>query len=377
MKRVICLAVLLFTLLPLCFLSVNAAVYEGIALDKKWILEDYTGKNLTADEIEAISLAGHYRVQYKLDTEKGELRIFCDTDENGNKIEQAMLPYADFKWVPWRVEEMKDSIKVAYIEEGVQSVGRYSFYECFTLEEVYIPYSVRKIDRSTFYQCTSLEKVHYAGSESDFWKRVNLDEVRNWYAVDLDGDGVERDDEIKYYLKDKIVFGESVKVLCKNEEGDVITSFGVGGYERGDKYTVTPPVLEGLTYVGEQSEITGTFKKNDSTEIELIYRCDHVFVVSDPSIPCGSKCEKCGREDPDSPVEHTWGDVEVRSERSFLRPLEQSVKCQVCGAKRTEYKMAYAPIVCIAVAAPILLAGIGFAIGYPIYRKRKMRDMTW
>lgn len=377
MKRVVCLFVLLFTLLPLCFISVSATVYEGLALDKKWILENYTGKNMTDEEIEAVTLADHYRVRYTLDTETGVLRIFCDTDESGNKIEQAMLPYADFKWLPWRVEGMKDSIKTVYIEEGVQSVGRYSFYECTTLQEVYIPYSVRKIDRSTFYQCSSLQKVHYAGSEEDFWKRVNLDEVRNWYAVDLDGDGVERDEEIKYYLKDKLVFGESVKVVCKNEEGDEITSFGVGGYERGDEYTVTPPVLEGLTYVGEKSEITGKFKKNDDSVIELIYRCDHEYEVSDPSIPCGSFCKKCGRQDPDSPVAHTWSEVEVRSERGFLTPLQQSVSCEVCGAKQTEYKMAYAPIVCVCVAAPVLLAGIVFAIVYPIRRKKKMKDMTW
>lgn len=377
MKRVICLFVLLFTLLPLCFLSTSAAVYEGIALDKEWILENYTGKNLTADEIEAISLADHYRVQYKLDTEKGEIRIFCGTDASGNKIEQSMLPYADYRWIPWHDAETMNSIKTAYVEEGVLSIGRYSFFECYSLEEVYIPYSVRKIDRSTFYQCTSLKKVYYAGSEEDFWKRVNLDEVRNWYAVDANGDGVEREDEIKFRLADKIVFGESVKVVCKNEEGDEIKSFGVGGYERGDAYTVTPPVLEGMTYVGEEKEITGKFKKNDKTVIELIYRCDHEYEVKDPAIPCGSFCKKCGRQDPNAPVEHTWGEVEVRSERGFLTPMEQSITCEVCGAKQKEYKMPYAPIICIAVAAPILLAGIGFAIGYPIYRKRKMRDMTW
>ncbi len=377
MKRVICLAVLLFTLLPLCFLSVGAEVYAGRALDDKWILEDHRKEELTPEELEAIALAGHYRVQYSLDTDTGVLRIFCDTDENGQRIEQAMLPYADYRWVPWHKEEQMNSIKTAYIEEGVLSVGRYSFYLCSSVEEVYIPHSVRKIDRTAFYQCKNLKAVYYAGNEDDFWSRVNFDEVRNWYAEDNDGDGLENADEIKARVKDKIVFGESVKVVCKNEEGDEISSFTVGGYARGEAYTVTAPEIAGLTFVGEQAKIEGKFKKNDDTVHELIYHCDHEYVVSDPSKPCGSFCKHCGRQNPEPPVAHDWDDVEVRSKRGFLTPLDQSIRCKVCGAKVREYKIPYAPIICIAVAGPILLAGLVFAVVYPVRKKRQMKDMTW
>ena len=377
MKRIICFVVFLFTLLPLCFLTAGAKIYEGEAINKEWILEDVSGRELTEEEIEAIALAEYYRVQYRLDTETGEIRIFCGTDENGDKLEQKMLPYAHSMWIPWQSLGVMNTIKTAVIEDGVLSVGRYSFFKCDTIETVYIPHSVRKIDRTTFYQCQNLEKVYYAGTEEDFWKRVNLDEVRNWYAVDEDGDGLENETEIKEYFKDKLIFGESVKVVCKNQDGDEITSYTIGGYNRGDAYTVTVPEIEGVTYTGEQTEFSGTFKKNDDTVWELTYFCDHEFAVTDPSKPCGSFCKHCGRQDPEPPAEHEWDSVEVRSERGFLTPMDQSVKCKVCGTKVREYKGPLAPIICIAVAGPILIAGIVFAVVYPIRRRRKLKENTW
>ena len=377
MKRLICLFVLLLTLVPFFAMSVSAEVYTGEAINREWILEDVTGREMTDEEIEAIALAAYYRVQYKLDTETGELRIFCDTDENGKKVEQKMLPYAHYMWLPWQSNGVMNTIKTCYIEEGVLSVGRYSFYRCDSIEEVYIPHSVRKIDRTTFYQCKNLEAVYYAGNEEDFWKRVNLDEVRNWYAEDADGDGLENETEIKEKLKDKLVFGESVKVVCKNQDGDEITSFSIGGYNRGDSYTVVAPEIEGVTYTGEQKEFSGTFKRNDDTVWELTYHCDHEYAVADPSKPCGSFCKHCGRQDPNPPAEHEWDSVEVRSERGFLTPMDQSVKCKVCGTKVREYKGPLAPIICIAVAGPILIAGIVFAIVYPIRQRRKLKENTW
>ncbi len=377
MKRAIALLVCLLTLLPLCTLAVGAQVYEGRALDEEWIAKHYTGQDLTDEEIEAFALAEYYRVTYTLDTESGELHILCGRDENGEKIEQKMLPYAKYQWIPWQNRGKLDTIKTVYIEEGILSVGRYSFYLCDSVEEIYIPHSVRKIDRTTFYQCENLKTVHYAGSQSDFWSRINFDEVRNWYAVDANNDGVEQTDEIIAYFKDKIVFGESVRVVCRNEEGDEILSYTVGGYESGEDYTFTAPAIDGVTYMGEQTEFSGTFKRNDSTVYELIYHCDHEYAVTDPAKPCGSFCKHCGRANPEPPVEHQWGEAEVRSARGFLTPLDQVVKCKICEATITEYKIPFAPIVCIAVAGPILLAGIVLAIVYPIRKRRKMRDMTW
>ena len=40
-----------------------------------------------------------------------------------------MLPYAKASWVPWIGHaEQRKNIETAYIEEGVLSLGRYSFF---------------------------------------------------------------------------------------------------------------------------------------------------------------------------------------------------------------------------------------------------------
>lgn len=371
MKRVITSLLLVFLLVPLFCIGANAQVYTGRALDDKWILEDFTGQTLDADTIEALQLAEYYRVEYSLDTKKGELNIFCGKDENGKDIEQMMLPYARVNWIPWQNNDLLDYVKVARIHEGVMSAGRYSFYFAENLEEVYLPHSIRKINRTTFYQCENLKTVYYAGTEEDFVNRILFDEVRNWHAVNED------ENNIVYKLKDKIHFGESVGVICENEEGDVITTFTVGGYFVGDEYKIEPLELEGLTYVGEEKEITGSFKKNDDTVHVFTYHCDHEYKVNDPSKPCGSFCTKCGRANPEPPTAHTWGEPEVKSERGFLTAFEQHTTCKICGAKEKETALPYAVYVSIFVAAPIVLAGIAFAIILPIRRRKRMKDMTW
>ncbi len=377
MKRVITSLLLVCLLIPTFVLSANAQIFSGRALDDKWILEDFTGTTMDADTIEALQLAEYYRVEYSLDTIEGVLDIYCGKDENGEDIEQLMLPYARVNWIPWQNNGLMDYIKVARIHEGVMSAGRYSFYYAENLEEVYLPHSIRKINVTTFYQCENLKTVYYAGTEEDFANRILFDEVRNWYGEDANGNHTIEEEEVVFTLKDKIHYGESVDVICENEEGDVITSFTVGGYFVGDKYEIEPLEIEGLTYVGDEELITGKFKKNDSTVHVFTYHCDHEYAVTDPSKPCGSFCQKCGRVNPEPPAEHTWGETVVKSERGFLTPLEEEITCKVCEAKIKEYKHPYALYICIGVAVPVLLVGIAFAIIVPIRRKKRIKDLTW
>lgn len=377
MKKVVCTLLLILLLVPVFSFNASAQIYSGRALDDKWILEDFTGQTMDADTLEALQLAAYYRVEYSLDTLEGELNIYCGVDENGKKIEQMMLPYARINWVPWQNNGLLDYVKTARIEEGVKSVGRYSFAYAENLETVYLPHSIRKINVTTFYQCENLETVYYAGTEQDFVNRILFDETRNWYGEDQDGNNTVEEDEVIFTLKDKIHFGESVTVRCENEEGELITAYTVGGYFIGDEYEIEPLEIEGLTYVGEEEKITGKFKKNDSTVHVFTYHCDHEYVVEDPSVPCGSFCTKCGGVDPEPPVEHTWGETVIKSERGFLTPLESEISCEVCKAKVSEYKQPYAIYICIGVAVPVLLTGIAFAIIVPIRKRKKIKDLTW
>ncbi len=376
MKRIFCALLLVALLVPMFCIGAGAEIRQGLAVDVAEVIRQNNGIYNSEEDREFFENAMSYKINYKLDTDTGLLEIFCGTDENGNKKPEYMLPYIALHWVPWQNNDLIKEVKTVKVEEGIGSMGRYTLSYADALEEVYLPHSIKKINRQVFYQCPNLKTVYYAGNEADFNKIV-LDEVRNWTGTDQDGNNTIDEWEVDFKLEEKIHFGESVTVVCKNEEGDTVSKYTVGGYFSGDEYKITPIALEGMTYVGEAQEITGKFKKNDDTVYELTYRCDHNYQLRFPNVPCSSFCRNCGRSNPEFHDMHTWGEPVVVSERGFLTPLNQSVICQQCNAKVTEYKNPYGPIICIAVAAPILLAGIAFAIIVPIRKHKKMKDMTW
>ena len=371
-KRILCLTMIALLLASGLTLSTGAEVITGRALDQDWILDVEASSSSDADDRDAYMLAPYYLIQYSLDTETGEMRIFCGEDENGNVKHQQMLPYARMTWVPWTKENQREYIKTVYIEEGVQSLGRYSFYDCDNLKEIYLPHSIRKVNRTAVFQCDNLEKVYYAGNEDDFFYNILYDEVRNWTE-----DETMSGENIYFKLKDKIHYGESVWVICKNQDGEIFDSYTVGGYFVGDKYTISPKTYEGLTYTGDLTEVTGKFKAGDKTEYIFEYFCEHEYGVSDPSKPCGSFCTKCGCANPEPEVPHSWGAATVKSERGMLTPLDQTVTCTVCGASHSQYAQPYILYIGVVGAALVLAVGITLAIVLPIRRRKKLRDMTW
>ena len=367
MKKVFCLILTALMLVGALCVPAGAELITGRALDQDWILDDFSG-SADAEDREAFFLAPYYRMMYSLDTETGELNIYCGTDEEGNVVYEKMLPYAKDSWVPWK--KNRDLVKTAYIHEGVQSFGRYSFVDCDNLTELYLPHSIRRINRTALWNCNSVETVYYAGTRKDFVERIIYEDVRNWCENSSEYD-------LLYKMEDKIHYGESVGVICKNEEGDTFKTYTVGGYFVGDKYTIVPEVYEGLRYVGKEAQISGKFKSGDTTVYELIYHCDHEYSVKDPSKPCGSFCKYCGRLDPEPPVAHSWGETVVKTERGLLTPLEQTVTCSVCAGKQEEFKQPFGLYIGIGVTGVILLTGICCAIILPIRKKKKMKDMTW
>ena len=397
MKRVLCVLLMALLLVPMLCVGTGAEVYTGRAVDVEAVVKANTGAtNLSDEEREFFESAVECKINYTLDTETGVLDIYCDTEGGAAEVEY-MLAYIAPHWVPWQNENpgefstqmgengylefdpdnaLLQSVKTVRVHEGIGSLGRYSLAYGYEIEEIYLPHSLKKINRTVFYQCGSLEKIYYAGNERDF-NKVVVDEIRNWYGEDLSGNNTIEEDEVIFRFTEKVHFGESVTVVCKNEEGDVIQKYTVGGYFPGDEYTITPVELEGMSYVGEQAQITGKFKEDDDTVHELIYHCEHDYQLRNPRMPCSSFCTKCGRSDPDVHDLHDWSDPVVVSERGFLTPLDQSVICQKCNAKVREYQYPYGPFICIGVAAPILIAGIVLAIVIPIRRRKKLKEMTW
>ncbi len=374
MKRILCVILILCTLGAVLLIPVNARVVEARALDEAAIYMEYNPEFL--DEVDDINevqrFAQYYQVRYKLDTDTGLLEIYCGKDADGNRKEQEMLSYARRTWVPWLQSGQYNHIEKAVVEDGIKSLGRYSFWGCTNLKEVYLPHSVKKIERTAIYQCPNLETVYYAGNKADFLANVNYDEKRNWQTADFTTEG-----EIVYKVFDKIHFGESVTVNCVNQEGEVVRTYTVGGYFPGDEYTITPLEYNGMTYVGEKEEINGKFKKKDDTVYTLEYNCDHEYVVKDPEKPCGSTCKYCGRLDPNPPEAHAWEEHYTNSERGLLTPLDREMICVHCGMTRSEYEQPYMLYIGVALASAVIVAGIALAIILPIRRRKKLHEMTW
>ena len=398
MKRVLCVFLMVLLLVQMLCVCAGAEVYTGRAIDVEAVVKANTGAtNLSEEEKEFFENAVKCNIHFNLNTDTGELDIYCGEMPTAFGEVEYMLSYIAPHWVPWQNENpgafstqmgangylefipenaLLQDVTTVRVHEGVGSIGRYSLAYGYQIKEVYLPHSLKKINNTVFYQCENLETVYYAGNENDF-EKVVFDEKRNWAGQDQDGNNTIDEWEATFYLQDKIHFGESVTVVCKNEEGDTITKYTVGGYFVGDPYEIKPAALEGLTYVGEEQLITGKFKKNDSTVYTMTYHCDHDYQLKNPNIGCSSFCTKCGRTNPNPPEDHVWGEPVVISERGFLTPLDQNVVCQRCNASVKEYKNPYGPYICIGVAAPVLLAGIAFAIIVPIRKHKKMKDMTW
>lgn len=307
MRRITSFLLIFVLAATLLAAQANAAVYQGKALD-----EDYIRAEGTEGEI-----ATNYQIQYWLDTDTGVMRIYCHPDRNPQK----MLQYSFADWIPWyRDAVQRNAIKTVYIEEGVQTVGHYSFLDCRNLEEVWLPTSVWRVDRRTFSNCQNLRVIHFPGTKEDLDNSVIWIDDHNYYQ--------EKGTENIITAKSLIQFGEHVRVTLKNDEGDVIKSYTVRGYAAGEAYTVTPPELDHLTLLSDATPINGTFLENDQTEYTYTYHCDHQY-ETDPEKPCAAACIYCNKPDPDA-VPHTY-EENVITKRGLFTEYRADVVCSVCG----------------------------------------------
>ena len=60
-----------------------------------------------------------------------------------------------------------NSIKTVTFEDGVTSIGDYSFYNCTNLSNVTVPNSVKSIGKSAFYKCAGLTRITIPDSITD------------------------------------------------------------------------------------------------------------------------------------------------------------------------------------------------------------------
>lgn len=406
MKKAFLFVFALICLMTVLCVAVSAEVFEGKAVDEAWIRQNEGSGEFEDGDINTV--APYYRIYYKLDTDEGVLNVFYKDKE------QKMLPYARFEWVPWLKVEQRPYILEAVIEEGVLTVGRYSFYQCENLHTVYLPSSIYKIDQTVFYECGQLEKIYYAGTQEDFEKYVQFDKTRNDIALD------------------KFVWGQSITVVAKNQHGELIEEYIVGGYHVGDTYSFLPRKYDGMTYTGDATApITGRFVENDQTVIELIYNCDHKYLSVSEGVPCITACTYCHHANPNDV--HTFGDigseipctgvcltcgnrffneggahvydidpenppcrakctlcdeyknfengahrkVQIDEPSSLFKSGRSGWQCENCGANEIEGENAMIFYIGIGAACVGAAVVIGLAIYLPIRRHKKIKEMTW
>ena len=87
-------------------------------------------------------------VSWAFDSRTGELRISGSGE---------MRSYSHPSSVPWN--DYCEQIKTVVIEDGVQDIGQYSFFDCKALRSIRIPDSVTKIGSSAFENCYRLKNV--------------------------------------------------------------------------------------------------------------------------------------------------------------------------------------------------------------------------
>ena len=367
LKKILFTGLLMALFVMLFCIAASAEIYEGRALDEEFILSNEGETELDPEvklELEGgkMILASHYKVRYELNTDTGVLRIFC-----GIKNPQHMLPYAKGAWIPWLKENMRPFIKTVIIEEGITTVGQFSFYECENLETVYLPHSIRRVDGSTFYECPKLKTIYYAGNENDFAEKVIYTDYRNFYT--LPNGNLRQARTLVHY-------GESVTVYCKNQDGEIFESYGVGSFYSGDAFSIAAKTFDGLTFVGKKALIKGKYMKGDTRVFEFEYECPHEYEFLNGAIPCSYACIYCGCGNPKYADEHEW-DVKADTPRSFFHGLEIDKECVKCGVVMRFQETAYVWYVAVAVAVLLIVAVIALVVWMIIRRRKKMKDLVW
>lgn len=126
------------------------SVSQAIELEGE--IEEEPGGNVGAVSDEAVS-----GTSYSFDSDTGTLTITGEGDMTD-------YTYSDStnKRIPWYY--LSDRVKKVVIEEGVTSIGSYSFNEFKTLEEVEIKGEITKIGERAFYYCSSLKTINIPDS---------------------------------------------------------------------------------------------------------------------------------------------------------------------------------------------------------------------
>ncbi len=77
----------------------------------------------------------------------------------------------DYQYTPWYSSGCSEIV----IEDGITSIGSYTFYNCTGLTSITIPDSVTSIGEYAFDKCTALENVYFGGDVTD-WCSISFED---------------------------------------------------------------------------------------------------------------------------------------------------------------------------------------------------------
>ena len=151
---------------------------------------------------------------------------------------------------PWY--SSRSSVENVVIEDGVTSIGRYAFSDCFSLTSVTIPDSVTSIGDSAFSYCTSLTSVtipdrvtsigEYAFSSCTNLTGIWVDEDNTNYSSDDDG--------VLFNEKQTHLIVAPCGISGKYAIPDTVSSISNYAFS-GCDYLTSVYIPEGVTSIGD------------------------------------------------------------------------------------------------------------------------------
>ncbi len=153
------------TAYSLCDLGLCFYYNIGDAVPREEIIIPFTDKNsfiISADRISTGSVANIVdygtcgeNLTWKL-TNEGVLTISgIGNMEDFKNIKSGRSPWSSYAVTTAEIAP----IRAVIIEDGVESIGNYAFYECVSMKSVVISNSVTSIGEAAFYECSRLDDV--------------------------------------------------------------------------------------------------------------------------------------------------------------------------------------------------------------------------
>ena len=144
---------------------------------KEYLIEKMAEEeNIDKKDVNWLCFYVYSDISYEFEKETGLLKLFG---------EGAMPNYiiGDLEWLAEWHDSFNNKILNIEIEEGITSIGSFSFCRCQNIKNLNLPNSIKKIKQSAFSVCSSLESINIPESveiieDTVFEECESLKEIR-------------------------------------------------------------------------------------------------------------------------------------------------------------------------------------------------------